>query len=103
MGKNPEQLSVLGNNCFGLKAKQKSVLQSIKAFNYPSFITLQETKIAKNGIKYLRKYGQSWVGGLLTAVKLSLSPFLISPCNDEAYILVVQCLANNIKICVING
>ena len=42
-------------------------------------------------------------GGLLTAVKLSLSPVLISPCNDEADILVVQCLANNTKIRVING
>ena len=42
-------------------------------------------------------------GGLLTAVKLSLSPVLISPCNDEADILVVQCQADNTKIRVING
>ena len=99
----------MGNNCFGLKAKKKSLLQAIKAFNFPSFITLQETKMRKMGSMKINEYQifekvrPSFGGGLLTAIKQSLKPVLISPCNDEADILVVQCQVNELKIRVING
>ena len=104
-----EKLSIMGNNCFGLKAKKKSLLQAIKAFNFPSFITLQETKMRKIGSMKINEYQifekvrPSFGGGLLTAIKQSLKPVLISPCNDEADILVVQCQVNELKIRVING
>ena len=99
----------MGNNCFGLKAKKQSLFQAIKAFNFPSFITLQETKLRKSGSIKINEYQifekvrPSFGGGLLTAVKQSLNPVLISPCNEEADILVVQCLANEMKNRVING
>ena len=37
------------------------------------------------------------------AIKQSLKLVLISPCNDEADILVVQCQVNELKIRIING
>ena len=42
-------------------------------------------------------------GGLLTAIREIRYPVLISPCNKDVDILVVQCQVNEIKICVING
>ena len=104
-----EKFSVLGNNCFGLKAKKESLYQTIKAFNFPSCITLQETKLQKmgsiklNDYQVFEKVRPSLGGGLLTAVRLSLSPVLISPIKEEAEIMVVQCLVNKMKIRVING
>ena len=42
-------------------------------------------------------------GGLLTAIRESLNPVLISPSNEAAEILVVQCQVNDNQIRVING
>ena len=39
-------------------------------------------------------------GGLLTAIRQSLSPVLISPIKEDA---VVQCQVNDMKLRVING
>ena len=41
--------------------------------------------------------------GLLTAIRELLYPVLISPCNKDVDILVVQCQVNELKIRVING
>ena len=51
-----EKFSILGNNCFGLKAKKDSFFQTIKAFNFPSCITIQETKLRKMGSIKIKDY-----------------------------------------------
>ena len=42
-------------------------------------------------------------GGILTAIRQSLSPVLISPIKDDVEILVVQCQVNKMKVRIING
>ena len=42
-------------------------------------------------------------GGLLTGIKENLNPVLISPCNEDAEILVILCQINDQNICIING
>ena len=58
-------LSILENNCFGLKAKWKILLQAIKAmraikaikaFKFPSFVTIQERKLRKMGSIKINEY-----------------------------------------------
>ena len=58
-------LSILENNCFGLKAKRKILLQAIKAmraikaikaFKFPSFVTIQERKLRKMGSIKINEY-----------------------------------------------
>ena len=49
------KFSILGNNTAGLNAKKDSLLHNIKLFNYPSAITLQETKLRKPGRIKLNK------------------------------------------------
>ena len=100
---------MLGNNCFGLKAKKESFYQTIKAFNFPSCITLQETKLRKMGSVKLNDYQvfeklrPGLGGGLLTAIRQSLSPVLISPVKEDVELIVVQCQVNDMKVRVING
>ena len=99
----------MGNNCFGLKAKKKSLVQTIKAFKFPSCITIQETKLRKMGSIKLAEYQifekirPGLGGGLLSAIKSNLNPVLISPVNENVEILVVQCMVNDLQIRVING
>ena len=38
------KFSILGTNAAGLKAKKDSLKENVKLFNYPSVITIQETK-----------------------------------------------------------
>ena len=104
-----EKFSILGNNCFGLKAKKDSLYQTIKAFNFPSCITIQETKLRNMGSVKLSDYQvfeklrPGLGGGLFTAIRESLSPVLIAPSKEEVEILVVQCQVNEMQIRVING
>ena len=99
----------MGNNCAGLKAKKKSLVQTIKAFKFPSCITIQETKLRKMGSIKLAEYQifekirPSLGGGLLSAIKTNLNPVLISPVNENVEILVVQCQVNDLQIRIING
>ena len=104
-----QHFSILGNNCFGLKAKKESLYQTLKAFDFPSCITLQETKMRKmgsvkiNDYQVFEKLRPGLGGGLLTAISQSLSPVLISPIKEDTEILIVQCLVNDMKLRVING
>ena len=43
------QFSLLGNNTAGLKSKADSLNHLVKTLNYPSCITLQETKLNSKG------------------------------------------------------
>ena len=101
--------SIVGSNTAGLKAKRISLLNLIKSFNFPSCITLQETKLRNSGKFKISNYqvfeklrsGQG--GGLLTAIDQDLEPVLIQAANEEAEILVVQCRIGDKSIRVING
>ena len=65
--------SVMGTNAAGLKAKKDSLLNNIKMFNYPSCISIQETKLRNCGNFKLKNYQvfekrrSGFGGGLLTA------------------------------------
>ena len=108
-GNNVEKFSIIGNNCFGLKSKKESLVQTLKAFNFPSCITIQETKLRKmgsvkiNDYQVFEKIRPGLGGGLLSAVKENLNPVLISPVNEDVEILVVQCQVNEMKMRIING
>ena len=92
-----------------MKAKKDSFFQTIKAFNFPSCITIQETKLRKMGSIKIKDYQvfeklrPGLGGGLLTAIRESLNPVLIAPCDENAEILVIQCQINQMKLRVING
>ena len=52
-----ENLSVLGTNANGLKAKKQSLLNTMKHFEYPSIVLIQETKLRQKGQIKLDQYG----------------------------------------------
>ena len=51
-----QTFSLLGTNANGLKAKTISLKNTIKHFNGPSAITIQETKLRHNGLVKLEGY-----------------------------------------------
>ena len=91
------KFSILGTNAAGLKAKKDSLKENVQLFNFPSVITIQETKFRKSANFKLENYQifeklrPGYGGGLLTAIDKSLNPVLIQPINEEIEILVVQC------------
>ena len=103
------KFSILGTNAAGLKAKKDSLKENVKLFNYPSVITVQETKYRKSANFKLENYQifeklrPGFGGGLLTAVDKSLDPVLIQPVNEDIEILVVQCNIGKMNIRIING
>ena len=48
--------SIMGTNAAGLKAKKDSLVENVKLFNYPSVITIQESKLRKSGTIKLENY-----------------------------------------------
>ena len=56
-----------------------------------------------NDYQVFEKIRPSFGGGLLTAIRQSLSPVLISPIKEDAELLVVHCQVNDMKLRVING
>ena len=48
--------SIMGTNAAGLKAKKDSLLENIKLFNFPSVITVQESKLRKSGTFKIENY-----------------------------------------------
>ena len=86
-----------------------SLLENIKLFNFPSVITVQESKLRKSGTFKIENYQifekirAGFGGGLLTAVDLNLEPVLIESANEESEILTVQCKIDLSSIRIING
>ena len=103
------KFSILGTNAAGLKAKKDSLKENVQLFNFPSVITIQETKFRKSANFKLENYQifeklrPGYGGGLLTAIDKSLNPVLIQPINEDIEILVVQCSIGKMNIRVING
>ena len=99
----------MGTNAAGLKAKKDSLKENVQLFNFPSVITIQETKFRKSANFKLENYQifeklrPGYGGGLLTAIDKSLNPVLIQPINEDIEILVVQCSIGKMNIRVING
>ena len=102
-------LSLFGNNANGLKAKKESLLNSMKNYDFPSCILIQETKLRTPGTfkipgyQIFEKNRIGLGGGLLTAIDDNLSPVLISTGSIDSEILVTQILAGSQKIRIING
>ena len=99
----------MGTNSNGLKAKKTSLVNTLHFFNNPSVLTIQETKLRQNGIIKLEGYQIFEMhrlglgGGLLTAVRHEIEPVLISQCEDEAEILVVQVKVGTRNIRILNA
>ena len=104
-----ETFSLWGNNVNGLKAKMSSLKANIEHFQRPSCITIQETKLRQsnsiklNGYRIFEKNRSGFGGGILTAVVGELEPVLISDCDGENEILVVQVKVGILNIRVINS
>ena len=86
--------SLLGNNCNGLKGKLDSLANTLKYFQKPTCITLQETKLKNQNIKisgyqlFFKNRENQGGGGLITAIDENLAAIQVS--SSENYILVVQ-------------
>ena len=106
-----ENLSVLGTNANGLKAKKQSLLNTMKHFEYPSIVLIQETKLRQKGQIKLDQYGYEIFespragmgGGLLTAVRYELNPVVVYDSEDGSEILVVQIEVGDLRIRVFNA
>ena len=104
-----ESFSILGSNAAGLKAKILSLKQTLKNFNYPSCVTIQETKMTHIGkikiddYQIFEKLRSGQGGGLLTDVKRDLAPVLVGNVNTEIEILIVQCQVGQNKLRIINA
>ena len=104
------QFSILGNNVAGLKAKVDSLNHLIRTLNYPSCITIQETKLPRKKMIKLEGYEtfekirtDGGGGGLFTAIDINLNPVEVEASGSTSDILVVQCNIDNVKVRVINA
>ena len=103
------KLSLFANNANGIKAKKDSLLNTLKTYEAPSCVLIQETKLRfpgtfkLPGYQIFEKTRDGLGGGLLTAVEEGLSPVLICSGCNEAEILVVQIVVGKYKVRVING
>ena len=83
------KFSLIGTNSAGLKAKMDSLQHVLQILNYPSCVTIQETKmscpgkIKIEGYEIFEKIRNVHGGGLLTAVKVSLDPVLIDNLDSD--------------------
>ena len=101
--------AIMGTNAAGLKAKKDSLLSNIDFFNFPSCITIQESKLRNcsnfklDGYQVFEKQREGAGGGLLTAIDHNLDPVLIQSDDEDCEILVVQCNLGKQKLRIING
>ena len=109
--RDQRRLSILGNNCNGLKNKVESLKVLIYKFT-PSIVTLQETMLKSKSLISLPGYEifeslrcNKGGGGLLTAIDANLNPVLTSSFDndDNIEILTVQLETGSHKIRVINA
>ena len=82
-------LTIIGANSNGLKAKKESLFNIINQLK-PSIITIQETKLRKPGQiripgyqNFERVRSGTLGGGLLTSILEDLNPVLISTAKDD--------------------
>ena len=66
-------MSIFGTNSNGLSGKLSSLENAIKQLGYPSFVTIQETKLRSHnfrlpGYQVFQKNRTGFGGGILTAV-----------------------------------
>ena len=102
--------SILGTNARGLKQKKESLENTLRFFNNPSLVSIQETLLRSNE-KFLIPRYQTFTKnsklkgrGLLTAVIENLNAILVSDVDSENDILVVQVdIHESLKIRIING
>ena len=107
--KDPLNLSLLGSNSNGLKAKLDSLKNNINIFNQPSCILIQETKLRQLGnidlpgyqVFQLNRSGEG--GGLLSAIDINLDPVLVGVGDDELELLVVQIKVGHLDVRVFNA
>lgn len=104
-----KQFVIFGNNCAGLGNKKHS-LSSIINKVLPAAICLQETKLYRKGtvkipnyviFEKVRKFCQG--GGLLTAIRESLSPVQLDEDDSYSDLLTVSVQINNQSVHIING
>ena len=86
----------MGVNANGLISKLVSFNSTIKSFDFPSVISVQETKQGKagkfniDGYESFERTRDSNRGGLLTLVEKSLDPILTHVGQDDNEIITVE-------------
>ena len=100
------KFKIFGSNANGLKGKVDSLIAAIKFHNYPSCITIQESKLRSKkfeipGYQVFLQNRDGFGGGLVTAIDENLASVLISTSGSE--ILVVQVRLGHRDIRIING
>ena len=98
----------IGNNCASIHNKKESLFHIIDKYN-PGVLTLQETKVRRNGTRKVENYtvfesirNESLGGGLMTIIHDSLSPICVSV-DDESEILVVEANIESHRVRIINA
>ena len=107
--KKSEYFSVFGTNANGLKAKKRSLENTLKHFDFPCVVLVQETMLKQKGKLKLDGYQvfepekENKGQGLLTAVRKDLDAAVVFDSEDEAEILVVQTQVGDMSIRVCNA
>ena len=99
-------MSIFGTNSNGLSGKLSSLENAIKQLGYPSFVTIQETKLRSHnfrlpGYQVFQKNRTGLGGGILTAVDENIGSVLVS--STESEILVVQSKIGDFNLRIINA
>ena len=82
-------LSVLGNNCNGIRGKLDSLSSTLKHFNSPSCITLQESKLTTINLEipgyqlFFKNWDMGWGGLLITAINENLPSIQVSNSEEK--------------------
>ena len=103
----PSFFSILGNNINGISGKSDSLLAVVKELEYPTVLTIQESKISSHNYKipgyqpFFKNRVNQGGGGLITAVAESLHAVQVSDVKED--ILVVEIVVSDEKIRVINA
>ena len=107
--KSKLSLSIMGNNCNGIKGKLDTLIANIDSFS-PSIVTIQETLLNSKNLVKLPGYQlfehprfSRGGGGLLTAIDQNLNAVQTSSFDDTVDILTVQLKANNLDVRIINA
>ena len=101
--------AILGSNSASIKAKLDSLQHVLEILNFPTCITIQETKLGcKNkieidGYQIFEKPRNIHGGGLLTAIKHDLDSFEIEVSNKDIEVLVVQGKLGKENIRIVNA
>ena len=99
----------MSTNANGLKAKKHSLENTLKHFDFPCVVLVQETilkqkgRIKLDGYQVFEPEKENKGQGLLTAVRKDLDAAVVFDSEDEAEMLVVQTQVDEMSIRICNA